>query len=141
MALLVAVTMALVVLPPAPDYSSAWRNGAAQMRGERSQLGTYEVTNVANLVMRPGAAGGFARPQVRVWMGRKGGNLVPAEGVRLRQGTTGAIRVSLPITEEMGAGTHTVVVLLGKDLSWADPSLPAWWWSRVDTELVVVEDP
>ncbi len=139
-ALLVIGILGMVQFPPAPDYSSTWRNGVVSTRDNRIQPGTYTVPSAASLVLRPSASNGFARPQVKVWVGPKGQRLMPADRPRLRQGTTGAIRVTLPISTKMSPGTHTVVVLLGKDLSWADPRLPAWWWSRVDTEMIVTAD-
>jgi len=139
--LLAAAVSVFVLLPPAPEYSSTWQNGAAQMRGAPAQVGTYEHTNVAKLVVRPGPGEAFERPQVKVFVGPKGGALREPASFRAQQGTTGAVRISLPITEDMAPGTHTVVVLLGDDLSWATPDRRAWWWTRVETELEVVVDP
>ena len=135
-----AAVLVMVMLPPAPDYEATWRNGAAQDRGEPVQVGSFEVTNVANLVVRPSTAATFERPQLKVYVSPEGEPLREAPQFRAQQGTTGAIRISLPITEDMPVGTHTVVVLLGRDLTWANPDLPAWWWTRIETRLEVIED-
>lgn len=137
---LAAAVLLMVMLPPAPDYEATWRNGAAQNRGTPVQVGSFEVTNVAQLMVRPSSSAAFERPQLKVYVAPEGEPLREAPKFRAQQGTTGAILISLPITKDMPVGTHSVVVLLGTDLTRATPDLPAWWWTRIETRLEVLED-
>ena len=140
--LAVAAALALLIIKapsePVPDYSAAWRNGASATRAETGVKGRYLVGNVADLVLRPEGPAAPEHPEVRVFVGPRGGALVPV-AAETEVGQTRAVRVMLEITPELGVGTHRVVVLVGADLDGVDPETDLEGWARVETSLTVVD--
>lgn len=140
LALAAALALLVVGAPsePVPDYNAAWRNGASATRAETGVKGRYLVGNVADLVLRPDGGDAPDHPEVRVFVGRNGGPLVPV-AAHTEVGQTRAVRVMLEITPELGVGVHRVVVLVGHGLEGADPETDPDPWARVETSLRVVD--
>ena len=137
---LMAAAAALFVLgqgtDPVPDYAGDWRNGAAITRATPGTPGVYLVGNEADLVIRPVTPMGATEPEVRVFVGRNGGALAPVDA-EIEVGQSQAVRVLLPITPELGTGTHRVVVLVGSGLDEANPETDTDDWARFETTMQV----
>lgn len=137
---LMAAAAALFVLgqgtDPVPDYAGDWRNGAAVTRATPGTPGVYLVGNEADLVIRPVAPMDTTELEVRVFVGRNGGALAPVDA-EVEVGQSQAVRVLLPITSELGIGTHRVVVLVGSGLDEANPETDTDDWARFETTMRV----
>jgi hypothetical protein len=143
---LLAAAAALFVVTqgpaPVPDYTGDWRNGASATRAapdnaaSTSTSGVYMIGNEAALVIRPVTPMETADPDVRVFLGQAGGSLVPV-AAETELGRGQSVRVLLPITAEIGTGTHRVVVLVGRDLEHADPETDTDDWARFETTMQV----
>ena len=141
-AVLLAAAAAFFVMvqgpTPVPDYTGEWRNGASSVRAVSGDAGTYVVGNEADLVLRPVAPVTSSNPEVQVYLGRNGGALAPVRA-ETEVSRAQSVRVLLPITTELGLGTHRVVVLIGSDLEGADPETNTGQWARFETTMQVVE--
>ena len=123
---------------PVPDYTGAWRNGTSAVRAVSGDFGTYVVGNEADLVIRPVAPMTSSSPEVRVYLGQNGGALAPVIA-ETELGRAQSVRILLPVTSEIGPGTHRVVVLVGSDLDGANPEADSPHWARFETTMQVVE--
>ena len=139
---MMAAAAALFVLTrgpaPVPDHAGGWTNGASEVRATPGVAGRYVVGNEAALELVPLSATTGTASEVRVFVGRRGGPLTPANA-DVEHTDDQKVRVFIDITPELGIGTHRVVVLVGRELASADPETDTDDWARFETEMVVVE--
>lgn len=138
-ALLVVTSLVQPAVQPVPTYSGGWENGVSTVRAETGRLGHYVVGNEAHLALVPSAALAGRPVDAAVFVGRNGGAPEPVEGAAAQVGVGGRVDVWIPITAELGPGTHTAVVVIGPEGSLDGAAEPEGG-QRVTLELVVVPE-